>query len=76
MKKTSFEQFLDNAPVMAYENLDLQDKELADDIDKIRKYSGKISVRVPKKLHRELTEEAKDNGVSLNQFIVYKLAKQ
>ncbi|MCL2087656.1 MAG: type II toxin-antitoxin system HicB family antitoxin [Oscillospiraceae bacterium] len=40
-----------------------------------RTCSGKISVRVPKELHYELLERAKENGVSLNQFIVYKLAK-
>jgi hypothetical protein len=40
-----------------------------------RDCSGKISVRVPKDLHYTLLESAKENGVSLNQFIVYKLAK-
>jgi hypothetical protein len=40
-----------------------------------RECSGKISVRVPKELHYALLESAKDNGVSLNQYIVYKLAK-
>jgi LDH2 family malate/lactate/ureidoglycolate dehydrogenase len=40
-----------------------------------RECSGKISVRVPKELHLHLIESAKDNGVSLNQYIVYKLAK-
>ena len=40
-----------------------------------KEYSGKISLRVPKELHRKLMESAKENGVSLNQFIVYKLAQ-
>jgi len=40
-----------------------------------RECNGKISVRVPKELHRKLSESAKENGVSLNQFIVYKLAQ-
>ncbi len=44
-------------------------------IRKERECSGKISVRVPKELHRSLLDEAKENGVSLNQFIVYKLAR-
>ncbi len=38
-------------------------------------YSGKISIRVPKTLHRDLTRAAKQEGISLNQFILYKLAK-
>jgi len=40
-----------------------------------QEYSGKISVRVPKSLHRNLAQCAKDEGISLNQFILYKLAK-
>ena len=40
-----------------------------------QEYSGKISVRVPKSLHRNLAQSAKDEGISLNQFILYKLAK-
>jgi len=40
-----------------------------------RECSGKISLRVPKELHYRPLENAKENGVSLNQFVVYKLAK-
>ena len=39
-------------------------------------HSGKILVRVPKSLHKDLLLQAKSEGVSLNQFIVYKLAGQ
>ena len=46
-----------------------------DDLRALRECSGKISVRVPKELHFNLLERAKENGVSLNQYIVYKLAK-
>ena len=41
----------------------------------IREYSGKILLRIPKELHRTLAEAAKKNGVSLNQYVLYKLAK-
>jgi len=41
----------------------------------LRECNGKISVRVPKELHYNLLERAKENGVSLNQYIVYKLAR-
>lgn len=40
-----------------------------------RECSGKISLRVPRELHYKLQERAKANGVSLNQFLVYKLAE-
>lgn len=38
-------------------------------------YSGRILVRAPKSLHRALTEKARAEGVSLNQYIVYQLAR-
>jgi predicted HicB family RNase H-like nuclease len=47
-------------------------------MDRLRddgEYNGKISVRVPKTLHRDLVRLAKNEGISLNQFILYKLAK-
>lgn len=37
--------------------------------------SGKFVVRIPKSLHRRLTIEAEREGVSLNQYAMYKLAK-
>lgn len=40
-----------------------------------REYSGKFNVRVPKSLHRALTEEAEAEGVSLNMLIVSHLSK-
>lgn len=38
-------------------------------------YSGKILARTPKSLHKELMEKAKEEGVSLNQLVVYLLSK-
>lgn len=38
-------------------------------------YSGRFSVRVPKSLHKALTQKAKDENVSLNQLIIYHLSK-
>ena len=40
-----------------------------------REYSGRLLLRIPKELHRQLAEAAKENGVSLNQYALYKLAK-
>ena len=37
-------------------------------------YSGKFNVRLPKSLHQRLAIEAKNEGVSLNQLVLYKLA--
>lgn len=39
-----------------------------------RKYSGKFVVRLPKSLHARLAIEAEKEGVSLNQYTLYKLS--
>lgn len=38
-------------------------------------FSGKFVVRLPKSLHQRLSLEAENEGVSLNQLALYKLAK-
>lgn len=38
-------------------------------------HSGRILVRAPKSLHRTLSEKAREEGVSLNQYIVFQLAR-
>ena len=38
-------------------------------------YGGKILLRTPKSLHQQLMEKAKEEGVSLNQFILYLLSQ-
>ena len=40
-----------------------------------RKASGKFTVRVPRSLHRKLAEQARREGVSLNQFVTVALAE-
>ncbi len=37
-------------------------------------FSGKFVVRIPKSLHCKLTMEANKEGVSLNQYTLYKLS--
>ena len=39
-----------------------------------RNFSGKLNLRMPSRLHRQLTVEAEREGVSLNQWINMKLA--
>ncbi len=38
-------------------------------------YSGKFLARVPKSLHRQLAEAAKQESVSLNQYVVFLLGQ-
>jgi predicted HicB family RNase H-like nuclease len=39
-----------------------------------KKFSGKFVVRLPRSLHARLVMEAEKEGVSLNQYTVYKLS--
>lgn len=41
----------------------------------IEDYSGRLNIRIPRSLHKRLSQEAKSDGVSLNQYILYKLAQ-
>lgn len=41
-----------------------------------KKFSGRFALRMPKELHCELEREACEQGVSLNQWILYKLAHE
>ena len=41
----------------------------------LEEYSGKLVLRIPRSLHRELKKAAEVEGVSLNQYMLYKLAK-
>ncbi len=38
-------------------------------------YSGKFTLRLPRSLHRELAIQAEEEGVSLNQYILYLIGK-
>lgn len=38
-------------------------------------FSGKFLIRIPKSLHYKLSIEAEQEGVSLNQYALYKLSK-
>ena len=40
-----------------------------------QEYSGQLRLRMPKSLHQKLSNRASEEGVSLNQYIVYELGK-
>jgi predicted HicB family RNase H-like nuclease len=45
------------------------------DFKTLMDYNGKLSLRIPRSLHMSLVEHAKTEGVSLNQFALYKLSR-
>ena len=40
-----------------------------------REYSGKLYVRLPRSLHRDIVQAARREGTSINQYIIYQLSK-
>lgn len=47
----------------------------AAELPRPRQYSGKVNLRMPRSLHRDLARRAQQEGVSLNQTIVTALAR-
>ena len=43
--------------------------------DDLENYSGQFKLRIPKSLHKSLTEHAKREGISMNQYCVYLLSR-
>ena len=41
----------------------------------IKQYSGQFKLRIPKSLHRSLAQHAQEEGISMNQYILYLLTK-
>lgn len=41
----------------------------------LEEYSGRLVLRIPRSLHRSLKEAAEIEGVSLNQYMLYKLSR-
>lgn len=41
----------------------------------LEKYSGRLVLRIPRSLHKTLKEAADVEGVSLNQYMLYKLSR-
>ena len=43
--------------------------------DSLESYSGQFKLRLPRSLHRALAEHSQREGISMNQYCVYLLAK-
>ena len=40
-----------------------------DAVEEAREFSGRLLIRMPRYLHREIAEIAREQGVSINQFV-------
>ncbi len=43
--------------------------------DTLNDYSGQFKLRIPKSLHRQLSEHSKREGISMNQYCLYLLSR-
>lgn len=43
--------------------------------DSMEHYSGQFKLRIPKSLHRLLSEHSQQEGISMNQYCVYLLSR-
>lgn len=43
--------------------------------DSLEDYSGQFKLRIPRSLHRALAEHSQREGISMNQYCVYLLAR-
>lgn len=43
--------------------------------DSLEDYSGQFKLRIPKSLHKQLSEHSKREGISMNQYCLYLLTK-
>lgn len=50
-------------------------KDIPEPYSYMNNYKGRITLRVPKSMHKQLIDEAKDEGISLNQYLIYLLGK-
>lgn len=53
----------------------LEDGAEINEPDDIEKYSGQFKLRIPKSLHKSLSEHSKKEGISMNQYCLYLLSK-
>ncbi len=53
-----------------------EDGEDIPDAETLKPFSGQLRIRMPKSLHATLSSSAKQDGVSLNTFIVHLLAEK
>lgn len=42
--------------------------------DQLNEYSGQFKLRIPKSLHKQLSDHSKEEGISMNQYCLYLLS--
>ena len=71
------EEAIKNAEDAKYAWLEaaMEDGTVINEPDDIENYSGQFKLRIPKSLHKSLSEHSKAEGISMNQYCLYLLTK-
>jgi len=71
------EKALKEIKVVVKESVDwmIEDGEVLPQPFGLKEYSGKVVLRMPEQVHRSLAIEAAEQGTSLNQYALSKIAK-
>lgn len=75
--RTERQEFLESEEYKAIREMRDQLEALQADVtepEETAEYNGRISLRVPKSLHKSLVEEADREGISLNQLLLAKIS--
>ena len=64
-----------NIPKVVFNKMSIEDNIEIAEPETADSYSGQFKLRLPKTLHKILAEDSKKEGVSMNQYCVYLLAK-
>ena len=59
----------------AWIEAELEEQKSIPQPDNADKYSGQFKLRIPKSLHKTLSEHAKQEGISMNQYCMYLLSR-
>lgn len=59
----------------AWIEAELEEKKEIPQPDNADKYSGQFKLRIPKSLHKTLSDHAKQEGISMNQYCMYLLSR-
>jgi len=60
---------------IAWLSVALDDGMVIPEPENLDHYSGQFKIRMPKSLHKQLAEHSKREGISMNQYCLYLLAK-
>lgn len=74
--KKNIDSAMMRAPEERYiSNSTEQEEEQQTELSAEDDFNGNLNVKIPRSLHAQLNEEAQREGVSMDQYVIYKLTR-